>query len=659
MLENLGIVGLALAIREAENALLNVYNQGLIGGTLHTCVGQEMTPAVLSSLAQDSFWFSNHRGHGHYLARTGDLDGLFREVLGREGGCASGVGGTQHLLGEGFMSSGVQGGLLPIGVGFAEGMASDYSCSVVFLGDGTLGQGVVYESWNLASMLGARCLFVLEDNGIAQSTPSHYVFAGSLIDRVKGFGLEYLISDANHPGHLRKTLITGLEYARAGHPTLVRVLTSRLNSHSKGDDNRSPELVAALRHKDFLNRYIAHFPGDELGSEIRQFVADKMKSAIGAKPLCELTQPLDRAEAIRIQGPITLLGESDKGPNTKQIDRVNAELRNWLQRDSRNVIWGEDIEDHPAGMYFPYGGAYKATRGLSTEFGASRVRNFPISESAMIGAGIGRALSGRSTMVEIMFSDFMTLTADQVINHAEKIPTMYGTNVDIPLTVRVATGGGRGYGPTHSGNLERLFVGDPNLMVSTLTPYGDYARQIELANEMGLLHIIAESKADYQRAVNITEPKGYRFRVLNAGLGTLLVEPKVDIPPHWLILTYGNSLWPVLDALEELILKHEVTAVVMAPTLLSPFDASPLKEVRDRGIERVLIVEESQAANGVGRYWSTVIADHLQGRKSPVLLGGPPLVPSATELELSLRPNSDQIISLLLADDSENSRRGE
>ncbi len=139
------------------------------------------------------------------------------------------------------------------------------------------------------------------------------------------------------------------------------------------------------------------------------------------------------------------------------LESLRTSLHAILEQDPRAVVLGEDILD-------PYGGAFKVTQGLSTRF-PDRVFTTPISEAAIVGVSVGLALRGRHPIAEIMFGDFVTLAADQLINHAAKYAAMYNGRVRVPLVVRTPMGGGRGYGPTHSQSLERLFLGIPHLTV--------------------------------------------------------------------------------------------------------------------------------------------------------------------------------------------------
>ena len=142
---------------------------------------------------------------------------------------------------------------------------------------------------------------------------------------------------------------------------------------------------------------------------------------------------------------------------TIYLNSLNQALRELLKENKGVYIIGEDIRD-------PYGGAFKVTKGLSLDF-PDRVLNTPISEAAIVGIATGMAMRGLKPIVEIMFGDFITLAADQIVNHATKFNMMYANKVNVPLVIRTPMGGGRGYGPTHSQSLEKYFLGVPGLSV--------------------------------------------------------------------------------------------------------------------------------------------------------------------------------------------------
>ncbi|WP_433056627.1 thiamine pyrophosphate-dependent dehydrogenase E1 component subunit alpha [Dactylosporangium sp. CS-033363] len=239
-----------LLIRHFETALLDLYAQGLLHGTTHTCLGQEPVPVALMPLLDpDDFVFSNHRGHGHYLARFDDPAGLLAEIMGRAGAVCNGVGGSQHLRRGRYLSTGVQGESLPLAAGAALHLARTEPgrLACAFIGDGTWGEGAVYEALNLAALWRLPLLVAVEHNGIAQSTPSAAAMAGTIAARAAGFGISFLKLGSADVTDLRAALEEPLKHLRDGaEPLVVEFATHRLGPHSKGDDTRPAAEVAAL-----------------------------------------------------------------------------------------------------------------------------------------------------------------------------------------------------------------------------------------------------------------------------------------------------------------------------------------------------------------------------------------------------------------------------
>jgi TPP-dependent pyruvate/acetoin dehydrogenase alpha subunit len=236
-------------IRRFEESLLELFDRGLLNGTTHACIGQEADAiAIVEHLGDDDHVFSNHRCHGHFLARTGDALGLMAEIMGKPEGVCGGIGGSQHLCAPGFMSNGVQGGIIPNAAGIALAKQFDGSAglSVVFIGDGTLGEGATYETLNLASLWRLPLVVVLEDNEWAQSTPTSANLAGSIRDRFTTFGLPVFEINSTDVEEIAAVAERALVRARTQEgPVAIVIHTYRLCHHSKNDDNRPTDEVAA------------------------------------------------------------------------------------------------------------------------------------------------------------------------------------------------------------------------------------------------------------------------------------------------------------------------------------------------------------------------------------------------------------------------------
>src|SRR3990172_8139481 len=232
-------------IRRFEETLLDLFGQGKLVGTTHTYIGQEADAVgVVAHLDPErDVVFSNHRCHGHYLAFSDDAFGLLCEVMGKAPGVCGGKGGSQHLCKGNFYSNGVLGSIVPVatGIALAEKQKGAGAVTTVFLGDGTLGEGVSYESLNMASLWRLPVLFVVENNHYAQSTPVELELAGSIPARGAAFGIEVAELDTTDVAEIHEAASRAVARIReAGEPYFLVLHTYRFSPHSKGDDNRDP-----------------------------------------------------------------------------------------------------------------------------------------------------------------------------------------------------------------------------------------------------------------------------------------------------------------------------------------------------------------------------------------------------------------------------------
>ncbi len=273
-------------IRRFEETLLELFSAGKLVGTTHTCIGQEADAAgVIACLDPErDVVFSNHRCHGHYLAFTGDLEGLLAEVMGKATGTCGGKGGSQHLCRGSFYSNGVLGSIAPVATGMA--LAERERCSgavtTVFLGDGALGQGVVYESLNLASLWRLPLLAVVENNFYAQSTPSRLQLAGGIPERARAFGIEAEHLDSTDVLEIHEAAARAVARVRgSGEPFFLVIDTYRFSPHSKGDDNRDPAEIEARRLRDPLTVAAAGLGGEER-SAIERACEAELAAALAA-----------------------------------------------------------------------------------------------------------------------------------------------------------------------------------------------------------------------------------------------------------------------------------------------------------------------------------------------------------------------------------------
>lgn len=240
-----------LRIRLFEETVLDEFKRGVFSGTTHTSMGQEASAVgVIRPMQQDDVIVTNHRCHGHFLAYGGDMRALFAELMGRQTGVCGGRGGSQHIHWRNLYSNGVQGGIVPIAVGMAlaEKRKGSGAVVTVFIGDGTLGEGVIYEGFNMAALWRAPLLIVVENNHIAQTTPSELTLSGSIAGRFNAFGIPARELDASDVSQVLAAAEHELSLVRMEQSPRALILdTVRLGPHSKGDDTRDPELMVRIK----------------------------------------------------------------------------------------------------------------------------------------------------------------------------------------------------------------------------------------------------------------------------------------------------------------------------------------------------------------------------------------------------------------------------
>lgn len=256
MTDNLSLYRTLLLIRRFEERLLAEFSTGRLVGTTHAYIGQEANAAGIFAAADPGdVVFSNHRCHGHFLAYGGDPYRLAAELMGKATGLVGGRGGSQHIQWRNFYSNGIQGGIVPVAVGMALAEKTQHTgkLALAFLGDGTLGEGALYESINIASLWSLPVVFVVENNRYAQTTPIELAVAGSISARFQAFGVDVWERDTTDVLTVMEAAAATLSFVRANsRPAALILHTYRFAAHSKGDDVRDPAEVAAYRAKDPL-----------------------------------------------------------------------------------------------------------------------------------------------------------------------------------------------------------------------------------------------------------------------------------------------------------------------------------------------------------------------------------------------------------------------
>jgi 2-oxoisovalerate dehydrogenase E1 component len=629
----------ALLIRAVEQRLLALFSEGKVFGTVHTCLGQEWTGvAIAQELRAGDVVFSNHRCHGHFLAWTDDVEGLFAEIMGKTTGVCGGRGGSQHLCTENFYSNGIQGGIVPVAAGIALALRSrgNGNIAVAFIGDGTLGEGALYEGLNLAAKWELPLLVVLENNRYAQSTAQEQTLAGEICARAEAFGIEALRADTWDVPQLLDRAREAVQRVRQGvGPVFLQIDTDRLAAHSKGDDDRDPKLIQAFRARDVLSKWershtaVARQIQERIGQRVEHAVARAERASYAALPAAA-------------QGPLadTKWQKTEVRGTDSVVNRIHASLAANMERDERIVLLGEDIEG-------PYGGAFKVTKNLSLRF-PGRARNTPISEAAIVGVGNGLALRGLRPVCEIMFGDFLTLAADQIINHAAKFSFMYNEKVSVPVVIRTPMGGKRGYGPTHSQSLEKHFLGLPGTQVLALHHRFDPAEVYDtLLRTVDRPSLVLENKLLYGTQVSAKSPPGFVLEHTDELFPTTRLRPLGAASVT--VVCYGGMLADVEKAVDRLFEEHDVICEVICPTRLYPLNLGPIAESVRRTM-RLLAVEEG---HGFGGFGGEVIAgahEHAPGllKRSKRLHAPEAPIPACKPLELSVLPGEKHVIQAVL-----------
>ncbi len=326
------------------------------------------------------------------------------------------------------------------------------------------------------------------------------------------------------------------------------------------------------------------------------------------------------------------------------VGELNCALHEAMAADDRVHVLGEDILD-------PYGGAFKATKGLSDRFGLDRVHTTPISEAAIVGIASGMALRGLRPVVEIMFGDFLTLCMDQIVNHISKWKYMFNEQVSVPLVIRTPMGGRRGYGPTHSQSIEARFLGIPEVRVLSPSRFGSPANLLRKAIDDDGPVLFIEYKTAYpSRLVSgTTKDRAFAISSTDNEYPTIRLSPTSGSPQVALIC-YGANAAICLEAAEILRERYETCAELIICTSLYPLDTSVLIErIAEHG--RAVVVEEGVRCFG----WGSELAARLTEEafdylEAPIARVGSKSSPigASTVLEDSILPSAQDVVDAVL-----------
>lgn len=628
------IIKEALRIRRVEEKFLELFSNGQLNGTVHTCVGQEFSAiAFAGQLKKRDFVFSNHRCHGHYIAFTGDVRGLLAELLGKASGVSGGIGSSQHLCNKNFYSNGIQGGIVPVAAGYALGnkLKGNDAIGIVFIGDGTLGEGALYETMNIISKWEIPLLIVCENNFYAQSTPQNINLAGDILSRASAFGIQTYEGDTWNPESLINKARVAIDNVRSSvKPAFFLVNTYRLNAHSKGDDDRNKEEVESFRKKDFLHIFSEEEPGyynmylDVVNQEIDAWVDEILKEQ--ELPLEDYYQ---KKEVVSDTNWIPL-----ESINKRQVELINKFFRDKLVSDDRAVFLGEDILS-------PYGGAFKVTKELSV-LRPDRVFSTPISEAAITGISNGLALNGFKPVGEIMFGDFVTLALDQIINHASKFYHMFNKKATCPVVIRTPMGGRRGYGPTHSQTLDKFLVGIDNVKTVALNTFYDAGIIYESVFSEEHPVLVIENKTDYGKRILASRLNNFIYERNQDAYPVARVKPVVSAPTLT-IVAYGGMADELLAMLEAIFLETDLKPELIVPSLISELPIDIIVQSVSN-TNKLVVIEEGSVYAGIGSELIASISEKLTNIKVKRIAAYPVPIPAVKSLEHAVLPGKQRII---------------
>lgn len=629
-----------LRIRAFEERAAALYAAGRIPGFVHLSVGQEaVAVGVCAALRTNDVITSTHRGHGHVLAKGLDVTAAFAELFGRETGSCRGRGGSMHIADPAlgiFGANGIVGAGVPIAVGAATAAAlrGDGRVAVSFFGDGATSTGAFHEGAVLASAWSLPLVLLCENNQYSEFTTTRG--AGSLERRAAAYDMDYVRVDGNDVEAVAAAMDQVAAGLRAGgRPVFVEALTFRVRGHYEGDPQR-------YRDSEFDREWLARDPLDRARSALltRGVPAADLDRAASAVTT-EIDAAVDAAAAAPEPAPDTLHHyvcaprsavtepalPADAEP-VRMSRAVRAALRHELTHDPDVFLAGIDVG---AG-----GNVFGLTRGLAEDF-PGRVRDTPIAEAAIVGMGVGAAMAGLRPVVEIMYSDFIGVCLDQIMNQAAKLRYMTGGGVTVPLTIRTQFGAGRSSGAQHSQSLEALLAHLPGVAVAMPSTPADAYGLLRAAVRDDNPVVVIEHRLLYER----TGPGFADDHVVPLGKAAVL-RAGADVS----IVSVSRMARESLAAAERLA-ADGIDAEVIDLRTVAPLDWDTVLASLAK-TNRLVVAHEAVANFGVGAEIAARAAD--QGfcqLDAPVIrVGAPPTpAPYAPSLEAAWLPCADDVVA--------------
>ncbi len=591
--------------RLVEEKKLKLLRQGKITKWF-SGMGQEAI-AVGSTLAmqEDEYILPMHRNLGVFTSRKIWLHKLFSQFQGKANGFTNGrdrsfhFGSNEHHIVGMISHLGPQLGVAD-GIALWHSIKKEKKCILVFTGDGGTSEGDFHEALNVAAVWNLPVIFMIENNAYGLSTPINEQYkCKNLIDKGIGYGIEAVQIDGNNILEVYSTVKKYSDEIRENHrPILIEAITFRMRGHEEASGTKyvPKNLIEEWAKKDPIINYEKYLKSiglidNNLISETRnnlKMLIDKewelaqMDSDIipdTKKELSDVYSPFDQKV---ISTPYK------KVANKRFINAISDALNESMEKYSNLIIMGQDVAE--------YGGVFKVTDGFLKKFGNDRIRNTPLCESAIIGAGLGYSIMGGKSVIEMQFADFVSSGFTQVVNNLAKTHYRWGQNADV--VIRMPTGAGVAAGPFHSQSNEAWFFHTPGLkIVYPSTPF-DAKGLLNAAIEDPNPVMYFEHKALYRSISDEIPDDYYTVEIGKAKL----VNSGEDLS----IITYGMGMhW----AREILIEFPGVSIDLLDLRSLTPWDKEAVKKsVIKTG--KVLILHEDTLTGGIGGEISAWISEN-------------------------------------------------
>lgn len=622
--------------RMIEEKMLVLLRQGKLAKWF-SGIGQEaIAVGVGMAMQRDEYILPMHRNLGVFTTRGIPLNRLFSQWMGKPGGFTKGRDRSFHFGTQEYKIVGMISHLGPQ-MGVADGIAlgnvlkNNKKAVAVFSGDGGTSEGDFHESVNVAAVWDLPVIFIVESNGYGLSTPSNEQFrCKSFADKGIGYGIEGISIDGNNILEVYATIDAVANSIRhKPRPVLIECRTFRMRGHEEASGTKyvPQELFEEWGKKDPVKNYEDFLVQEKvLTNEIINSLRTEIKTEIEKNlEISYLEKEPDVNTAVELQDMYATTAEkqiepiSNRTSEKRFLDAITDGMKQAMQMHPNLVIMGQDVAE--------YGGVFKATAGFVEEFGKHRVRNTPICESAIVGAGLGLSINNHKAIVEMQFADFVTCGFNQIVNNLAKTHYRWGQNADV--VVRMPTGAAVGAGPFHSQSTEAWFFHVPGLKVVypafPSDAKGLLAASVEDPNPI----MYFEHKALYR---SVTEQVPDDYFTIPIGKAKLVKDGN-DVS----IITYGLGVHWALEALQS---NPSISADLVDLRTLIPLDIDTvINSVKKTG--KVIILHEDTLTGGIGGEIASLIAEKcFQQLDAPVVRIGSldTPVPMSNQLEWNFLP---------------------